>query len=135
MIASLENLGKPIVISIIPPGEKEKSLTSISRIIKPFFQQGFDKNACLISLGGGVVTDLGGFLASIMLRGISCIHIPTTLLGQIDAAIGGKTGVDFWVLKKSMFKNMIGTFHQPRLVISDIDTLATLPQKEIFNGL
>lgn len=135
VFSSLKKLGKPIINSFIDPGEKSKNLTMLPKIIKPFIQKGFDRKSCLISLGGGIVTDIGGFLASIFLRGIPNINIPTTLLGQVDAAIGGKTGVDFWLSKKLMYKNMIGTFKQPNMVISDIETLTTLPEKEIINGL
>ena len=135
VITSLEKMGKSVTTSVISPGEDEKCLNSLSHIIEPFFRQEFNRNACLISFGGGVLTDLGGFLASILLRGISSIYIPTTLLSQVDAAIGGKTGVDFWLTKNFMLKNMIGTIRQPKMVISDVDTLATLPKKEILNGL
>ncbi len=135
VISSLKKLGKPVIVSLIAPGEKHKSLSAISGIVKPYFEAGFDRKSCLVALGGGVITDLGGFIASILLRGISAIYLPTTLLGQIDAAIGGKTGVDFQLSDDLMLKNMIGSIRQPSMVISDIDTLQTLPEKEILNGL
>ena len=135
IVRALQKLGKPIVISLIPVGEQSKNIALLPEIIKPYFQHNFDRKSCLIALGGGVVTDLGGFLASILLRGISFINIPTTLLGQVDAAIGGKSGVDFWFSKNQMYKNMIGVINQPSLVISDVETLKTLPEREILNGL
>lgn len=135
VVSSLQKFGKPVSISLIKPGEKQKNLSAISNIIQPLFQAGFDRNTCLVALGGGVITDLGGFIASVLLRGIPAIYLPTTLLGQIDAAIGGKTGVDFLMKDNLMLKNMIGTIVQPIMVVSDVDTLSSLPQKEILNGL
>lgn len=135
IIKSLDKTGRPIVISIIPSGEKSKDLNKIGKFVKPFFKKRVDRKSCLLAIGGGVTTDIGGFIASILLRGIDCICIPTTILGQIDAAIGGKTGVDLWIDKQTMYKNMIGTIRQPKMVISDIDTLATLPDCEVRSGL
>ncbi len=135
VIKSLSRSKREIILSLVPTGEKYKRLSTIEQVVKPYFLEGFDRNACLVSLGGGVITDLGGFIASILLRGIDAIYIPTTLLGQIDAAIGGKTGVDVSLSAELMVKNMLGTIVQPAMVISDIDTLSTLPQKEILNGL
>ncbi len=135
IIKSLAKLGKPLTLSIIEGGEKQKDIRKIPNIIKPFFGKAFDRKSCLISIGGGVVTDIGGFLASILLRGIGSIFIPTTLLAQIDAAIGGKNGVNLFLEKEKMLKNMLGTFKQPDLVISDIKFLKTLPERELINGL
>lgn len=135
IIKSLQYSGKQIVVSPVPSGEKYKNLNFISKFITPFFQKGISRRSCLIAVGGGVTTDLGGFIASILLRGIECVYIPTTLLGQIDAAIGGKTGVDFWMSKNKMYKNMIGTFQQPKTVISDTDFLNSLPIREIRTGI
>lgn len=135
VLRSLNNFGKDIVISTITPGEKSKDFRLLPKVIKTYFQKGFNRKSCLISLGGGVVTDIGGFLASILLRGIANINIPTTLLGQIDAAIGGKSGVDFWASGNLMYKNMIGRINQPKMVISDVALFKTLPNKEILNGL
>jgi len=132
---SLQMLGKDIFTSIIEPGENSKSLDNLTSIVKPFFDAGFDRNSCLIAAGGGVICDIGGFIASILLRGIDCIYVPTTLLAQVDAAIGGKTGVNFKLSNKLILKNMIGTFKQPVLVLSDVEVLKTLPEKEIKNGL
>lgn len=135
VINSLKKLKKEVVVSLLKPGEIAKNTNNISEIVKPFFQHGFDQQSAIISLGGGVVSDIGGFLASILLRGIPAIHIPTTLLAQIDAAIGGKTGVNIVLSKSIMFKNMLGTIKQPKIIISDVETLQTLPEKEITNGL
>ncbi len=135
IIKSLQNSGKQIVRSIVPSDEKSKNLNNIVKFIKPFFKKGINRKSCLIAIGGGVITDIGGFISSILLRGIDCIYIPTTLLGQIDAAIGGKTGVDLWISKRAMYKNMIGTFKQPNMVISDVDILSSLPVREIRSGL
>lgn len=135
VVTSLKNLKKPIISSFVVPGEEHKVLNEMPKIVKPYFEAGFGRNAALVALGGGVITDLGGFIASILLRGISAVYLPTTLLGQIDAAIGGKTGVDFRLSNDLMIKNMIGTIRQPSMVISDIDTFRTLPEKEILNGL
>lgn len=134
IISSLQKLGKPIIISQIESSEYIKEIDQITKIVKPYFHIGFDRNACLISLGGGVANDIGGFIASILLRGIDSIYIPTTLLSQVDAAIGGKTGVNF-VDKNMLYKNMLGSFYQPKLVISDTDTIKTLPEKELASGL
>lgn len=135
IIKSLVKLGKPLTLSIIEAGEKQKDILKIPNIIKPFFAKAFDRKSCLISIGGGVVTDIGGFLSAIMLRGITSIFIPTTLLAQIDAAIGGKNGVDLYDEKGEMLKNMLGTFKQPNLIISDIMFLKTLPERELISGL
>lgn len=130
---SLKRLDKPVVVSTILSNEQNKNLDKVTEIVKPFFQHGFNRNACVVAIGGGMVTDLGGFIASILLRGIGSIYIPTTLLGQVDASIGGKTGVNFGT-NDIIYKNMIGTFKQPAWVISDIDTLSTLSEKEWISG-
>lgn len=135
VITSLKKLNKPVITSLVVPGEKSKDLSVIPKIVKPFFQKGFDRKAAVVALGGGVITDLGGFIASILMRGIDAIYLPTTLLGQIDAAIGGKTGVDLFLPDSFMLKNMLGTIVQPKMVISDVDVLLTLPKREILNGL
>ena len=134
LINSLTKLGKPVRTSIIESGENMKDLGEIPHIISPFFDKPFDRNAILVSLGGGVISDIGGFIASILLRGIRHIVIPTTLLSMVDASIGGKTGVNIYI-KSKMLKNMLGTFKQPELIITDIDILKSLPENEIKSGL
>ncbi|MCL4339488.1 3-dehydroquinate synthase [Patescibacteria group bacterium] len=135
LVSSLKKTGKKVFVSLFDHGEKDKNLISVTKMIKPFISAGIDRKACLISFGGGVASDIGGFIASILLRGISSINLPTSLLAQTDAAIGGKSGVDLWLPDGTMAKNMIGSFRQPREVITDIDTLSTLPRKELLNGL
>ncbi len=113
----------------IPAGEPFKTIETATKIWQQLTDHGAGRDALLINLGGGVVTDLGGFVASCYKRGITTIHVPTTLLGMIDAAIGGKTGVDF-----GAFKNHIGTFYQPEKVFIISDFLHTLDQQQIRSG-
>ncbi len=117
-------------ICIIPDGEKYKTLDTIKSIFDMLLKENMDRSSSIIALGGGVVGDLAGFVASTLKRGISLIHIPTTLIAQVDSSIGGKTGFDH-----PLGKNMIGTFYQPDKVIIDIKKLLTLPEKEFRNGL
>lgn len=114
----------------IPAGEPNKNLKTCELVWYQLVEHGADRRTVLINLGGGVVTDLGGFVASTFMRGIRFIHIPTSVLGMVDASIGGKTGVDFGGLK-----NMVGLFSQPEVVIVDSDFLKTLPQRHYRNGL
>lgn len=111
-------------------GEQHKTLKTCEMVWYRLTEHGADRNTILINLGGGVVTDLGGFAASTYMRGIRFVHIPTSLLGMVDAGIGGKTGVDFGGLK-----NMIGLFSRPQAVIIDSNFLKTLPAKQYRNGL
>lgn len=115
---------------IIKPGEQHKNLQTVQRIWKTLMKHYADRNALLINLGGGVITDLGGFAASTYKRGIKFINIPTTLLAMVDAAIGGKTGIDF-----GGAKNQIGTFAEAEEVLVDPVFLSTLPRREILSGM
>ena len=115
---------------VIESGEQHKTLQTVQRIWKTLMRYHADRNALLVNLGGGVITDLGGFAASTYKRGIKFINIPTTLLGMVDAAIGGKTGIDF-----GDAKNQIGTFAEPMAVITDPVYLETLDEREIRSGL
>lgn len=115
---------------VLRPGEKYKTLQTVQRIWKTLMKHHADRNALLVNLGGGVITDLGGFAASTYKRGIKFINIPTTLLAMVDAAIGGKTGIDF-----GGGKNQIGTFADAEEVIVDPVFLETLPQRELLSGL
>ena len=115
---------------IIKAGEQHKNLQTIQRIWKILMKHHADRNALLINLGGGVITDLGGFAASTYKRGIKFINVPTTLLAMVDAAIGGKTGIDF-----GGGKNQIGTFAEAEKVIIDPVFLETLPERELLSGL
>jgi len=115
---------------IIPDGEEFKNLNTVNRIYEFLFQKNFQRRNVIMSLGGGVITDIGGFVASTFKRGCRIIHIPTTLLCQVDASIGGKTGIN-----NIYGKNMLGTFYQPELVLCDLKKLLTLPEDEFVNGI
>jgi 3-dehydroquinate synthase len=109
--------------------EINKNQKSVDKILKILLKKNFNRNDCLISIGGGITGDVSGFAASIFKRGIKFINIPTTLLAQVDSSIGGKTGIN-----SNFGKNLIGSFYQPSLVISDINFLKTLPKREIVCG-
>lgn len=111
-------------------GERSKQIATVEQLAERMTSKGADRNSVVIAFGGGVVGDLAGLLASLWMRGIDFIQIPTTLLAQVDAAIGGKTGVNL-----RAGKNLLGTFHQPRAVISDPELLSTLPARELRAGL
>lgn len=126
---SLRKCGLSVSTVVLPDGEKYKNIEEAKKIWKQFIKNKLHRDSCIIALGGGVISDLVGFAASTYMRGINLINVPTTLIGQIDAAIGGKTGINFEA------KNIIGSFYQPKLVLIDINFLKTLPEKEIKNGL
>ncbi len=113
----------------VPAGEQSKSFETFQKLSEQILQQGIDRKTTLIAVGGGVVGDLTGFLAASLLRGLSFIQIPTTLLSQTDSSVGGKTGIN-----SSVGKNLIGAFHQPKLVLIDPNTLTTLPEQELLSG-
>jgi len=119
-----------VIEYILPDGEQEKKLKNIHKIIDWLMEEGFGRDSTLIALGGGVVGDITGFVASIFMRGINFIQIPTTLLAQVDASVGGKTAVNH-----KSGKNLIGSFHQPKCVICDSRFLETLKATEISAGL
>jgi len=114
----------------IAPGEKSKSLATAESVLTRLLERHYDRTLTLLAVGGGVVGDLTGFVASVYKRGVNCVQVPTTLLAQVDSSIGGKTGVNH-----RLGKNLIGTFAQPKLVWSDLDFLKTLPQRELICGL
>lgn len=118
----------PIVISV-PAGEKEKTLRTCEKIWQKMTDHQLDRKALVINLGGGVIGDMGGFCAATYKRGIDFIQIPTTLLSQVDASVGGKLGIDF-----NAFKNHIGVFQEPKAVFIDTTFLATLPMEELRSG-
>jgi len=114
---------------LMKDGERYKNLRSLEQALNFFIEAGLERNDAVVALGGGVVGDLAGFAAATYLRGIDFIQIPTTLLAQIDSSVGGKTGTNL-----SGGKNLVGAFHQPRLVVIDTDTLRTLPRRELTAG-
>ena len=114
----------------LPAGEAHKNMDTVGSIYDTLMQQRFDRNSTLIALGGGVVGDICGFAAATYQRGVNFIQVPTTLLAQVDSSVGGKTGVNH-----PMGKNMIGAFHQPGCVIADMQSLHSLPERELKAGL
>ncbi len=114
----------------IPDGEAHKTLATVGALCSEFARAGLTRSDCVVALGGGVVTDVAGFAAASYHRGIAVVHVPTTLLGQIDAAIGGKTGVNL-----PEGKNLVGAFWQPKAVVCDLETLESLPERERRCGL
>ena len=113
----------------VPPGEAAKSLASVETLCRGFAAGGLSRADAVVAVGGGVVTDLAGFAAATYLRGVAYVNVPTTLLAQVDAAVGGKTGVNL-----PEGKNLVGAFWQPRAVLCDTDVLATLPRRELASG-
>lgn len=122
--------GREHRVFTIGDGEAHKRLSTIEELCRGFAAWGMSRADCIVAVGGGIVTDVGGFAAAAYHRGIDVVHVPTTLLGMVDAAIGGKTGVNL-----PEGKNLVGAFWQPAGVICDIDTLATLPERERRCGL
>jgi 3-dehydroquinate synthase len=129
IIDSLRGAGLTVNHFTIDPSERSKSFPSLKRTIDFLSANQLERNDVVIALGGGVVGDLAGFAAAIYLRGIEFIQVPTTLLAQIDASVGGKTGINL-----TAGKNLVGAFHQPGLVLIDTDTLRTLPARELTSG-
>ncbi len=121
---------RPFARAAFEPGEGRKTLSTAEGILELLVTAGLDRDAVLVACGGGVVTDLAGFVASVFLRGVPWVAAPTTLLAMVDASVGGKTGVDL-----RAGKNLAGTIHPPRAVVVDLDTLATLPRRERASGL
>ncbi|MDX2074141.1 MAG: 3-dehydroquinate synthase [Alphaproteobacteria bacterium] len=129
LVNSLEEAGIQHRSVIVPEGEGTKSLAGFSKVIEQILEQKPSRETTLIALGGGMVGDLTGFAASVLLRGVNFVQIPTTLLAQVDSSVGGKTGIN-----SAYGKNLIGSFHQPVLVLSDVATLSTLPKRELLAG-
>lgn len=127
--ASLTKSGIAYQQVVLPAGEQTKQFAGLEKLMGALLDFNPDRKTTLIALGGGVVGDIAGFAASILLRGVDFIQIPTTLLAQVDSSVGGKTGIN-----TAHGKNLIGSFHQPRLVLADTDTLSTLPRRELLAG-
>lgn len=115
---------------LVPDGEKHKTLESAARIFDALARRRADRSSVIVAFGGGVIGDLAGFVAATYLRGIRFVQVPTTLLAAIDSSVGGKTGVDL-----GAGKNLVGAFHQPRLVLTDLTTLRTLPRRQVCSGM
>jgi 3-dehydroquinate synthase len=122
--------GRPVKVLFFPGGEERKRLAEVERLAEQMVDAGGDRTSVVIAFGGGIVNDVGGFLASAFMRGVPVVQIPTTLLAQVDAAVGGKTGVNL-----VSGKNLFGAFHQPLAVLIDPDVLATLSDREYRAGL
>ncbi len=120
---------EPVVVTV-PQGEKSKSLANLEMLCRTMLRHGFTRTDCVAAVGGGVVGDLAGFAAASFMRGIDFYNIPTTVLSQVDASVGGKVAIDL-----DGIKNCMGAFHQPKAVLIDPDVLKTLPERQISNGL
>ena len=129
-LRALSDMGIQADMIEFPAGEASKNVDVMLDIIKKLLDMGVDRKSALIALGGGVVGDLTGFVASTYMRGIPYIQVPTTLLAQVDSSIGGKTGIDL-----SVGKNLLGAFYQPKVVFIDLSFLQTLPPREFNNGM
>jgi 3-dehydroquinate synthase len=127
---ALRCAGYEVQMAVLPPGEAYKTIASATSLWESFLKAGLERNSTVIALGGGVVGDLAGFAASTYLRGVRWLIVPTTLLAMVDASLGGKTGVDL-----PAGKNLAGAFHAPSLVVADPETLASLPDIELRNGM
>ena len=126
---ALQRLGRHAGTRILPPGEATKSFGALSSLCEWMLETGLERGGLVIALGGGVIGDLAGFAASIVRRGVGFVQIPTSLLAQVDSSVGGKTGIN-----TPQGKNLVGTFHQPSLVLADTALLATLPAREFRAG-
>lgn len=126
----LKQVSSHVVIFSFPAGEGNKNLDTVKALYEKLILEKFDRKDMLVALGGGVVGDLTGYAAATYLRGIDFIQIPTTLLSQVDSSIGGKTGVDF-----DSYKNMVGAFHQPKLVYMNLSVLLSLPDTQYYSGM
>ena len=128
--SSLEGAGFTVVQLEMPDGEEYKNSATLNRLYDDLLAVGVDRSSFVVALGGGVVGDVAGYAAATWMRGVPFVQVPTTLLAQVDSSVGGKTGIDH-----PKGKNLIGAFYQPRLVLIDVDTLATLDQRQFRAGL
>ncbi|TAJ40133.1 MAG: 3-dehydroquinate synthase [Reyranella sp.] len=129
LAASFRNAGVAANLVTVPAGERSKEFASFGHLMNELLDRRPDRKSTLVALGGGVVGDLTGFAASVLLRGVDFIQVPTTLLAQVDSSVGGKTGIN-----TRHGKNLVGTFYQPRLVLADTGVLDTLPRRELLAG-
>ena len=130
MRSSLEGDAAQVIEVVLPDGEAHKTWPTLNLVFDALLANRFDRNSVIVALGGGVVGDIAGFAAATYQRGIDFIQAPTTLLAQVDSSVGGKTGINH-----PLGKNMVGAFHQPRLVLADVGCLRTLPAREVSAGL
>jgi 3-dehydroquinate synthase len=130
LIAALAGKFKAVHLVTLPDGEAFKTWQVLNQIFDALLQHGCDRKTVLFALGGGVVGDMTGFAAASFMRGVPFVQVPTTLLAQVDSSVGGKTGINH-----PLGKNMIGAFYQPQLVVCDLDTLQTIPERELSAGL
>ena len=124
------SFAEPPIALFLPPGEKHKTLGNAEKLTRQVVSAGGDRSSLLFAFGGGIVGDVGGFVAAIFMRGIRYVQVPTTFLSQVDSSVGGKTGVNL-----PEGKNLVGSFHHPLAVFADIDVLGTLPERELRAGL
>ncbi|GAA3684617.1 3-dehydroquinate synthase [Nocardioides ginsengisoli] len=122
--------GLDVIVLQVPDGEEAKNWEVAAACWESLGEEGFTRSDAVVTLGGGATTDLGGFVAATWLRGVAVVHVPTSLLAMVDAAVGGKTGID-----TPAGKNLVGSFHEPAGVLCDLDLLATLPREELVAGL
>lgn len=128
--AFVASFAEPPIALFLPPGEQRKTMASAERLLRQMIAAGGDRGSLLIAFGGGIVGDVGGFVAAIFMRGIPYVQVPTTFLAQVDSSVGGKTGVNL-----PEGKNLVGSFHHPIAVFADIEVLGTLPDRELRSGL
>ena len=129
LVGSLETAGFQATVHTVPAGEASKSMNRAEALCRDMIRAGHDRKSGVVALGGGVVGDLAGFVAAIFYRGLPLVQIPTTIVAQVDSSVGGKTGVNV-----AEGKNLLGAFHQPRMVLVDPETLGTLPDREFHEG-
>lgn len=127
--SGLAALGRHAGTVTLPPGEATKSFPALAGLCERLLEMGLERGGVVVALGGGVIGDLAGLAASLVRRGVRLVQVPTTLLAQVDSSVGGKTGIN-----TPQGKNLVGTFHQPSLVLADIGTLATLPERQLRAG-
>ena len=129
LATALDRLGVQWDAVTVPPGEGSKSFRELEALLDRLLDLGIDRSTVLVAFGGGVVGDVAGFAAALFMRGIDLIQIPTTLMSQVDSAVGGKNAIN-----TRHGKNLVGTFHQPRLVLNDVSVFASLPRRELISG-